>query len=61
MRAQMIDYWTRLLLSGTPALLGAKKVSPEIVAGMKQELSRLKSDPNAVFFYSGVQARGQAF
>ncbi len=61
MRGQMIEYWTRLLLSGVPALLGAKKIAPEVVTEMKQELGRLQTDPDAVFFYSCIQAKGQAF
>jgi ubiquinone/menaquinone biosynthesis C-methylase UbiE len=60
-RAQMIEYWTRMLLSGTPSLLAAKRITPEIVEEMKAELGRLKSDPDAVFFYACIQARGQVF
>ena len=60
-RAQFIDEWTRLLLSGAPALIQAGRVDQAIVDEMTQELSRLKEDPNAVFFYSWIQANGQAF
>lgn len=60
-RAQLIDYWTRMLLSGAPSLLEAKRVTPEIVVEMKNELTRLTNAPDAVFFYSCIQAKGQVF
>lgn len=59
-RTQIIEYWTRLLLSGTPSLLAAKRVTPELVQEMTGELGRLQKDPNAVFFYSWFQARAQS-
>jgi len=59
-RAQWIEYWTSLLLSGAPGLLEAGKVTTEVVDEMQRELGRLKDDPDAVFFYSWVQARAQA-
>jgi len=60
-RAQFIEYWSSLLLSGAPGLLKAEKVTDEIVEEMTRELDRLKEDPNAVIFYSWVQAKAQAF
>ncbi len=61
MRAQMIEEWTTLLLSGAPSLIQSKKVTTELVAEMTGELDAIKSDPNAVFFYSFIQAQAQAF
>lgn len=58
-RAEFLDYWTELLLSGAPELATAGLVSSETVEGMKAELARVGRDPNAVFFYSFVQARAQ--
>lgn len=58
-RAEFLAYWTDLLLSGAPGLLEAGKVSPETVEGMKRELSIVAHDPDAVFFYSFVQARAR--
>lgn len=58
-RAEFIAYWTELLLSGAPGLEKAGKVSPKVVQGMKRELAEVAHDPNAVFFYSFVQARAQ--
>jgi hypothetical protein len=59
-RAEFLRYWTELLLSGVPELLKAKKVSAEVVAGMKEELDQVGRDPNSVFFYSFIQARARA-
>jgi len=58
-RAEFIAYWTELLLSGVPGLEKAGKVSADTVEGMKRELAQVAHDPNAVFFYSFVQARAQ--
>jgi ubiquinone/menaquinone biosynthesis C-methylase UbiE len=59
-RAEFIKYWTELLLSGCDGLLEAGKVSTATVEGMKRELDQVAHDPNAVFFYSFVQARAKA-
>src|SRR5690242_8374324 len=60
-RAEMLAYWTELLLSGAPALLAANKVSQEVVDGMTRELEVVAHDPNAVYFYSCIQARARAW
>ena len=57
-RAEFLAFWTELLLSGAPVLVEAGKVAAETVEGMKEELGRVAHDPNAVFFYSFIQARG---
>lgn len=59
-RTEFLAYWTELLLSGAPALAQAGKVAPEVVTGMQRELQRVAHDPDAVFFYSFVQARARA-
>ncbi len=59
-RAEWISYWTELLLSGAPGLLKAGRVDEKLIEEMKGELERLKHDPDAVFFYSWVQARAEA-
>ena len=58
-RAEFIAFWTELLLSGAPGLEAAGKVSRETIEGMEAELKRVAHDPNAVFFYSFVQARAR--
>jgi len=59
-RAEFLRYWTELLLSGAPELLKARKVSADVVDGMKGELDRVARDPNSVFFYAFIQARARA-
>jgi ubiquinone/menaquinone biosynthesis C-methylase UbiE len=59
-RAAFIEYWTALLLSGAPGLIQSGKVTPELAEEMKNELELLKDAPDAVFFYSWVQARARA-
>lgn len=59
-RAEFLNYWSDLLLSGAPQLLAAKKVSQDVVDGMKVELDRVARDPNSVFFDSFIQARARA-
>ena len=60
-RAEFLEYWSDLLLSGAPGLVSAGKVSRELVEGMRQELREVAHNPNAVFFYAFVQARAQAW
>lgn len=58
-RAEFIAYWSELLLSGREGLKSAGKVSDETVAAMEEELAQVAHDPDAVFFYSFVQARAR--
>ncbi|MFV3409979.1 methyltransferase domain-containing protein [Bdellovibrio bacteriovorus] len=58
-RKDCIEYWTELLLSASDQLVEAKCISQEVVEGVKEEMARVASDPNAVFFYSFVQARAR--
>jgi len=58
-REEFIAYWSELLLSGAAGLLEAGKVSRETVDGMTEELQAVAHDPDAVFFYSFVQARAR--
>lgn len=58
-RAEFLDYWTDLLLSGAPGLLESGRVEEDLVEAMKQELCQVGQDQNAVFFYAFVQARAR--
>ena len=60
-RAEFLAYWTELLLSGAPGLIAAGKVKSETVEAMTEELKEVAHNPNAVFFYSFVQARAKAW
>jgi SAM-dependent methyltransferase len=55
-RKEAIEYWTELLLSGSEALVKAKYVDQEVVDAAEKELKNVARDPNAVFFYSFIQA-----
>jgi ubiquinone/menaquinone biosynthesis C-methylase UbiE len=59
-RAEFLNFWTDLLLSGAPSLIAADQISQDVVDGMTEELARVGRDPNSVFFYSFVQARARA-
>ena len=58
-RKEMIDFWSDLLMSASDQLVQAKYVTQEIVDGMKRELSAVANDPNAVFFFSFIQAKAK--
>ncbi|MBL8748416.1 MAG: methyltransferase domain-containing protein [Planctomycetes bacterium] len=58
-RTEFLAYWTDLLLSGAPALARAGRIPAEVVDGMRAELQRVARDPDAVFWYSFVQARAK--
>ena len=57
----MIAFWEELLLSAADQLLTAGKVTPDVVDGMRREMHQVQNDPNAVFFYSFVQARAMVY
>jgi ubiquinone/menaquinone biosynthesis C-methylase UbiE len=61
MRSLMFEYWTNLLLSGAPEIVGGKHVSQKLVDSMRGELAALKKDPEAVFYYSAMQAQGRVY
>ncbi len=58
-RAEFLAYWTELLLSGAPGLLESGNTTESVVEAMKAELDTVAHDPDAVFFYSFVQARAK--
>jgi SAM-dependent methyltransferase len=55
-RSRFIDYWIKLLLSGSEGLLASGKIGTETLEGMRVELELLRNDPDAVFFYTYLQA-----
>lgn len=60
-RKAMIAFWEELLLSAADQLVAAGKVTPEVVAGVREEMRQVQNDPNAVFFFSFVQARAVVY
>lgn len=60
LRAQLSEIWIRLLLSAAPALLAEGRVTQDLVKEMTNELNRLKTEPDAVFFYASIQGSAKA-
>lgn len=60
-RAQFIDYWANLLLSGADNLIATGRVTKELVEEMQAEFNQLKKDDDSVIFYSWILAKGQVF
>jgi ubiquinone/menaquinone biosynthesis C-methylase UbiE len=56
-RQEVIEYWTELLLSASEQLIKAEYVTEDIVENMKKEMAIVTKDPNAVFYYSFMQAK----
>ncbi|MBC5993039.1 class I SAM-dependent methyltransferase [Pontibacter cellulosilyticus] len=56
-RAEMISFWTELLLSGLPQLLEAGYVDAELADKVREEMRIVAKSPNAVFFYTFMQAK----
>jgi hypothetical protein len=57
----MIAFWEELLLSAADQLIAAGCVTAEVVDGMRREMREVQNDPDAVFFYSFVQARAAVY
>ena len=55
-RKEMIDYWTDLLLSCADQLLANDYVDQQLVDEMKTEMQNVSRHPDAVFYYSFIQA-----
>ena len=60
-RKQAIHFWTDLLLSASDALIEQKYIDAVTVENAKEELHSVSNNPNAVFLYSFMQARGQVY
>lgn len=58
-RKEMIEFWTELLLSASEQLVKANYVTEEVVDGMKKEMRIVANDPNAVFYFSFIQAKAR--
>jgi ubiquinone/menaquinone biosynthesis C-methylase UbiE len=60
-RKAMIAFWEELLLSAADQLVAAGKVDAATVQGVHAEMRQVQNDPDAVFFYSFVQARATVY
>lgn len=55
-RKETIDFWTDLLMSAKDQLIEDKVIDQELADAAYKELKAVANDPDAVFFYSFVQA-----
>ena len=60
-RKKTIEFWSDLLMSASDQLLKDKVVTQEIVDSAKEELANVAGDPNAVFYYSFIQASAKVY
>ncbi len=60
-RKETIEFWTNLLMSAKEQLIHEKVITQELADNAQKELKRVASDPNAVFFYSFMQAKATAY
>lgn len=60
-RRQTIEFWTDLLMSGADQLIKEEVVTEELVNNAKEELKQVANDPNAVFYYSMMQAKATVY
>jgi ubiquinone/menaquinone biosynthesis C-methylase UbiE len=58
-RKATILYWTDLLMSAKDHLLENKKIDETLVKEMQRELKEIANNPDAVFFYSFIQAKAK--
>lgn len=56
-RKMAIEFWSDLLLSASASLLEANYVTQKEIDQCRMELANVAGDPNAVFFYSFIQAK----
>lgn len=60
-RKSTIEYWSDLLMSGAEQLINENVVTKELVEEAKKELKQVSNDPNAIFFYSWMQAQATVY
>lgn len=60
-RRKTIEYWTNLLMSAKDQLIKDKVIDEELAQKAQDELRQVARDPNAVFFYSFIQATATVY
>lgn len=58
-RKETIEYWSDLLKSAKDQLIAGNHITDEEWVLAEQELKKVAKDPNAVFYYSFVQAQAK--
>ncbi len=56
LRNDMIDYYIELILSAKEELMSRNLVDKSLLDQMQEETNRFKEDPDAVFYYTPIQA-----
>ena len=57
-RKRYIEFWTQILLSAKDQLLKAGYIDQETLDKAQEEMRQVAKDPNAVFYFSFMQAQG---
>ena len=57
-RRDFVDFWQTLLLSGAPKLEQHGRITPQDISALKSAFSNLAENPQAIFRYAAMQARG---
>lgn len=57
-RKRYIEFWTQILLSAKDQLIKAKYIDEDTLRLAHEELRQVAKDPNAVFYFSFMQAQG---
>lgn len=60
-RKRTIEYWSDLLMSASDQLIKDSVIDEKTVQCAKEELSNVANDPNAVFYYSFIQAQAKVY
>lgn len=60
-RKATIDFWQELLMSGKKTLIERGVVTKELADNAQKELKQVSHDPNAVFFFSFMQAKAYQY
>lgn len=58
-RKETIEFWTDLLMSAKDQLIKDKVITKELADDAQKELNKVARDPNAVFYYSFIQAQAK--
>lgn len=56
-RKETIEFWTDLLMSAKDQLINDNVITKELAQDAEAELLKVARDPNAVFYYSFIQAQ----
>jgi SAM-dependent methyltransferase len=57
-RRDFVDFWQTLLLSGAPKLEQHERITAQEISALKTAFSNLAENPQAIFRYTAMQARG---